>query len=110
MYRRLAALLGIIGFILVAGYWAVRMVAARLAGEHVAEAPDIDSILLRALLAMAGCFVVGYLLSRHAIGMLEEAHEDVRATQVMVPTAGHPSPEEPAADAGPSEKEEGAGT
>ena len=85
MHRRLAALLGMIGFILVAGYWGVNALWDAMDGRVNPNMPAVEWVLVRALVAMVFCFLMGWVLSRHGIALLKEAMEQAEMHDYITP-------------------------
>ena len=102
MHRRLGALMGMIGFILVAGYWVLRAMSALLDQEAAPpDMPPVGDILLRALAAMVFCFLIGWMLSRHGVRLLDEAREQAEGTMVGLDAMPPADSETPSAPTGP---------
>ena len=98
MHRRLGALLGVIAFVLVAGYWALAGVNAILEGGAREDLPSPAGVLLRALGAMVLFFVLGWMLSRHGMRLLEEARERAEAASMGLEPPEEPAPPAPEGD------------
>ena len=86
MHRRLAALMGMLGFILVAGYWAARSLYLAMEGGVDVNMPSVEWVLVRALVALVCCFLMGWVLSRLGVGLLNETLEQLHMQEYRPPS------------------------
>jgi hypothetical protein len=91
MHGRLASLLGVIGFVLVAGYWGLKALSGMMSGDGEAGLPDVSDVLVRALAAMVVCFIIGWLLGRHGVSLMAEVRDEAAASQVVMEAVRTPA-------------------